>query len=1299
MALIAQDDVFSHLERGFGTCMAIDRVRLSKVLERLRRSRGATLEMDAQMTWLASAVADSQARRDQRLAKLPRPNFPPELPVALKRDEIARAVAANPVTIVCGETGSGKTTQLPKICLELQRGTSGLIGHTQPRRIAARAVANRIAQELGTPLGEVVGYKVRFQDKVDAGAYIKVMTDGILLAEAQGDQLLGAYDTLIIDEAHERSLNIDFLLGLVRRVLPRRPDLKLIITSATIDAERFSRHFGGAPVVEVSGRLYPVEIRYRERARNSRSDDENELTAEILHTVDEVSRLGPGHILVFLPGEREIRETAEEMRKHHPHGAEILPLYARLSAAEQERVFAPTNARRIVLATNVAETSLTVPGIRFVIDPGFARVNRYSYRNKVEQLITEKIAQASANQRAGRCGRLMSGVCYRLYSQEDFAARPAFGDPELLRSSLAAVILRMKALELGDVENFPFIDPPQPRMVADGYQLLAELDAVDEGRSITALGRELARLPIDPRIGRMLIEARAQHCLSEALIVGAALSIQDPRERPMERAQAADDRHAAFRDERSDFLGLLKLWRFYDELIRHKKSSRRLAQELREHFLSPLRMREWREVHGQLHTIVSEMGMRLNQTHATYEQLHRALLAGLLGNIGLKNEQGEYDGARGIRFAIHPGSGLRKRGPQWLMAAELVETTRLFARGVAQIEAQWVEQAASHLVKRSWFEPRWNQRRAQPVAWEQVSLYGLVLIARRQVPYAPIDPAHAREIFVRAGLIDGGFVPDAPFHRHNLKLRRELEELEHKSRRRDVLVDEHAMFRFFDAHIPADVCTGKRFEAWRREAEQNEPRLLFIARSDLMRRDAEWVSATLFPEDLELPEIKLRLRYRFDPGHPLDGVTATIPLHTLNKLHADTFTWLVPGMLRDKVNALVRALPKQLRRECVPLPETVTACLQDLDTAKAEQSLCTALAQALKRVRGIDVPGDAFSDELAPAHLRMNFRVTDDSGAELGCGRDLRTLQSELGVQAEAEFAPQSPWEQSGMRAWDSLVLPEAVEFNRGGARVTGYPALIDEQDSVRLTLLETQDKAIAATRPAVCRLVRLELKDQLRALERTLTPSKQLTLSYAPYGSAAQLAESLLRASIERAVWADAVPVRNRAQFDARLKQVRARLQIIATEYLRMTEQILNEAHAVRKDLAGSNVRAFKPAASDLTRQLQALVYPGFLADVAYTSLQHYPRYLKAMRQRIEKLSQRAERDEQHTRELSRWWQQLQQRLERNRKNGTNEPGLDAFRWMLEEQRVSLFAQELRTPYPVSYKRLERAWANLDSA
>ena len=1296
MAVAAQADVFSRLEHGLATCMGSDRPRLSASIAALRAAGERGIMDEGRRASIEAALAQSQTRRAQRAAQRPRVSYPAELPIVSKRAEIAAAIAAHPVTIVCGETGSGKTTQIPKICLELERGTGGLIGHTQPRRIAARAVAARIAHELGAPLGEQVGYKVRFQDKIGARAYIKVMTDGILLAETQGDRLLCAYDTLIIDEAHERSLNIDFLLGYVRELLPQRPELKLVITSATIDADRFSRHFGGAPVVEVSGRLYPVDIRYRPQ-RLEEDDEPDDTTAAILDAVDEAGRLGPGHILVFLPGEREIRETAEALRKHHPPAVEILPLYSRLAASEQEKVFQATYARRIVLATNVAETSLTVPGVRYVIDPGDARINRYSYRYKVEQLVTEKISQASANQRAGRCGRVMSGVCFRLYAEEDFAARAAFGDPELLRASLAAVILRMKALELGDVEHFPFIDPPLPRMVADGNQLLAELAAVDETGAITALGRELARLPIDPRIGRMLIEARARHCLSETLIVAAALSVQDPRERPLQKAQAADDRHAMFRDERSDFSGLIRLWNFYDELIRHKKSHRKLAQELREHFLSPARMREWREVHGQLHAIVGEMGLRTNEAPATYEQLHQALLAGLLGNIGMKNEEGEYNGARGIRFALHPGSGLRKRAPQWVMAAELMETARLYGRTAAHVEPHWIEHAAPHLVKRSWFEPRWDADRAQPIAWEQVSLYGLVLVARRRVPYASIDPAHAREIFIRAGLVEGGYVADAPFQRHNAGLRREIEALEHKARRRDVLVDEQAMFRFFDVRLPANICTGRTFEAWRKEAESADPRLLFMHAADLMRAGFEGVSAALYPEHIDVGEIRLRLRYRFDPGHPLDGVTAAVPLHALNKLRPEPFTWLVPGLLRDKINALLRSLPKQLRRECVPVPETVTACLEYLDTVGKDVSLFAALADALKQVRSIDVPATAFSDDLVPQHLRMNLRVIDDRGGELGSGRDLFSLQESLGAQAEDAFAPLSRWERAGIRAWDDLELPETVEFSRGRTRIRGHPALIDEKDSVRLTLLETAEKAQAATRSGVCRLVRLELKEQMRALERALTPNKQLALSYARYGGSDQLTESLVRASLERAVWTEDAPIRNRAQFDARLKHVRARLQIIGAEYLRLATQILDEAHAVRQELASRPLRAFDYAVTDMTRQLDALVHRGFIAEVAYGHLQHYPRYLQAMRRRIAKLPETADRDEHHTRELARLWRQLEQRRELDRKAGIADRRLREFRWMLEEQRVSLFAQELRTPYPVSYKRLAKAWAELD--
>jgi ATP-dependent helicase HrpA len=1292
-------EAFDRAERALAECMSADRARLAQALARLRASDRDAARTAAGLERLCASIAQSQARRNARLARMPRPTYPAALPVAGKRDEIARAIAAHQVTIVCGETGSGKTTQLPKICLELGRGAAGSIGHTQPRRIAARTVAARIAQELDSPLGALVGYKVRFQDKTSPEALVKVMTDGILLAETQGDRMLSAYDTLIVDEAHERSLNIDFLLGYLQQLLPSRPDLKVIVTSATIDAERFSRHFGGAPVIEVSGRMYPVEIRYRppvDTPEDEADDQQAGLTGAILAAVDEAHRLGPGDVLVFLPGEREIRETTEALRKHHPAGAQILPLYARLSAEEQERVFQPATGRRIVLATNVAETSLTVPGIRYVIDSGLARVNRYSYRNKVEQLQVEKIAQAAANQRAGRCGRVAEGICFRLYDEQDFLGRQRFPEPELLRSSLAGVILRMKALELGDVERFPFLDPPQPRMVADGYQLLAELGAVDDQRRLTALGRELAQLPVDPRIGRMLLAARREQCLTEALILAAALSVQEPRERPLEKAQAADERHAAFRDERSDFLGLLKLWRFYEEGIRHRKSNRKLAAELRSHFLSPLRMREWREVHGQLHALMSETGARMNEAEATYEQLHRALLTGLLGNVGAKNEEGDYDGVRGIRFALHPSSGLRKRAPKWLLAAELVETTRLFARVAAQVEPAWIEAAAAHLVKRSWLEPRWDKERGQVVAWEQVSLYGLILIARRRVPYGPVDPTHARQIFIEAALVGGGHVSQGQFQTHNAALRREVLELESKARRRDVLVDEAAIARFFDARLPAHVSSVASFEDWRQQAERNEPRLLFMRREDLLRLDGREIAAERFPDTLAAGDAKLKLRYRFDPGHPLDGVTASIPLHLLNRLSPEPFEWLVPGLLRDKVNALLRGLPKTLRRACVPIPETVTACLEWLDNADRARPLTEALTAALEAVRAITVSKETWSGIELPAHLQMHFSLVDERGHELGCGRDLTALQAEHGEQAQASFAPRTAWERAGIRSWEDLALPEAVEFWRDRQRLQGHPALLDEGDSVRLTLLDTAHKAAERTRWGVIRLVRLTLKEQTRALERLFTPNKQLVLAHMPYGNAGQLRESLLQASLQRAVWSDPAPIRDRQQFEARLKQARARLQVVGQEYLRLAETILLQAHALHRALDGSVGQAYRQAAADLKRQLGALVFPGFLEQVPYERLQHYPRYLSAMQRRLEKLPQAPERDEQHTRELGRWWQQLQERINRNRKIGVSEPALEEMRWMLEEQRVSLFAQELKTPYPVSYKRLARAWAAL---
>ena len=870
----------------------------------------------------------------RRLANLPRPTYPDELPVAARREEIARAIAAHQVVIVSGETGSGKTTQLPKICLELKRGVHGLIGHTQPRRIAARTVASRIAQELKSPLGSAVGYKVRFSDKVSRDTYVKLMTDGILLAETQGDPLLEAYDTLIIDEAHERNLNIDFLLGYLKRVLPRRPDLKVIVTSATIETERFSRHFGNAPVIEVSGRMYPVEVRYRPLGGRAEDEQGEDMAEAVLDAVDDLARdRAGGDILVFLPGEREIRDTAEALRKHHPKGAEILPLYARLSFEEQERVFKPHGARRIVLATNVAETSLTVPGIRYVVDTGEARVNRYSWRTKVEQLQIEKISRSSANQRAGRCGRVAPGVCVRLYSEEDFLSRPEFTEPEILRSSLASVILRMKSLRIGNVEDFPFLEPPTPRMIADGYQLLAELGAVDELNELTQIGWQLARFPIDPRIARMVLAARQQNCLREMLIIASALSVQDPRERPFERAEAADRAQEQFQEEQSDFLAYLKLWKFFEEARKHKKSNRKLTELLREHFLSHRRMREWRDIHGQLAALVAELGWLQSETPATYEQIHRALLAGLLGNIGMKSEEGsEYLGARGIKFAIFPGSALRKAGPKWVMAAELMETTRLYARCVARIDPEWIEPLAAQLVKRHYFDPHWEKGERAVVAYERVTLYGLTIVAKRRVVYGPINAQEAREIFIRSALVADEYETRAPFFEHNRRLIREVQELEHKARRRDVLVDEEAIYAFYDAIVPQAIYSGASFEKWRREAEAAEPRLLFLTREYLMRHAASDITELQFPETIHAADADLRLRYRFDPGHPLDGVTVTVPLHLLNKLEDTPFDWLVPGLIREKAAWCMKALPKNMRKHLFPLAEQVTAFLESVDS-------------------------------------------------------------------------------------------------------------------------------------------------------------------------------------------------------------------------------------------------------------------------------------------------------------------------------------------------------------------------------
>jgi ATP-dependent helicase HrpA len=1233
---------------------------------------------------------------EQRLRNLPQPTYPEDLPVVARREEIARAIAGNQVVIVCGETGSGKTTQLPKICLGLKRGVAGLIGHTQPRRIAARTVAARIAQELKSPLGHAVGFKVRFADKLSADTYIKLMTDGILLAETQGDRLLNAYDTLIIDEAHERSLNIDFLLGYVKRILPRRPDLKVIITSATIDAERFSKHFDAAPVIEVSGRTYPVETRYRPLAARDDDEQEQDMEQAILDAADELAReRAGGDILVFLPGEREIRDTAELLRKHHPPGTEILPLFARLSFEEQARVFKPGSARRIVLATNVAETSLTVPGIHYVIDTGLARVNRYSWRNKVTQLQVEKVSRASANQRAGRCGRVAAGVCIRLYAEEDYAARSEYTEPEILRSSLAAVILRMKSLKIGEIEDFPFIEPPTPRMIADGYQLLAELGAVDEQNQLTPVGWQLAKFPIDPRIARMIVAAKQENCLTEVLVIASALTVQDARERPFERAEAADRAHQAFQDERSDFLAFLKLWAFFEEALKHKKSNRKLAELLHDNFLSQRRMREWRDIHGQLAAHTGELGMLANQTPASFEQIHRALLAGLLGNIGFKNEEGEYLGARAIKFAIFPGSVLRKAQPKWVMAAELAETTRLYARCVAKIDPEWIEPVAKALVKKHYFDPHWEKERAMVMAFERVTLYGLTIVPKRRMHYGPVAPGEAREIFIRRALAAGDYLTRATFYEHNQRLINEVQELEHKARRRDVLVDEQVIFEFYDALIPPDIHNGAAFEKWRREAEAKDPKLLYLTRDYLMRHAASDITEAQFPETLAAAGAELALKYRFDPGHALDGVTAIVPLHLLNKLEAADFDWLVPGLIRDKITFAFKALPKSIRRNLVPVPEQVTAFLSDREAQNpgARESLAKALASFVQRAAGTPVAAEALDAVDYPPHLRMNFGVIDDAGRELAGGRDLAALKNQLSRAAQLTFGKAEPGiERDNIRAWDFGDLPEQISFVRGGHQLTGYPALADEGESVAIRLFDVPQTAQSAMRAGITRLMRLLLKEQMKQLEKNLRGFEQAALQLRNVASADDLREDLIAAITDRAfVGEDALP-RTQQEFEAQVKRARTRLPAVSEAACRLFVATAAEYHNVSLKLGGSG-GALARAGADVRAQLARLIGKGFVSATPWEQLAHLPRYLKALELRLEKYARDPARDAKHAQSIAELWKRYEEKLDKQRKAGAVDPRLEVFRWQIEELRVSLYAQELKTPYPVSYKRLDKIW------
>jgi len=1237
-------------------------------------------------------MAFSPAEIEQRRALAPRPEFPPELPICARREEIAKAISSHQVVIVCGETGSGKTTQLPKICLDLGRGINGLIGHTQPRRIAARATATRVAQELKTELGGAVGYKIRFTDRVGQRSYIKIMTDGILLAETQGDRELRQYDTLIIDEAHERSLNIDFLLGYVKQLLPRRPELKLVITSATIDAERFSKHFDAAPVIEVSGRLYPVEVRYRPVESE---DDDYDLNEAISDAAEELAREGEGDVLVFLPGEREIREAAETLRKHHPPHTEILPLFGRLSAEEQERIFKVHGGRRIVLATNVAETSLTVPGIRYVVDTGLARIKRYSYRSKVEQLRVENISQASAKQRAGRCGRVAKGVCVRLYAEDEFNSRPAFTDPEVLRSSLANVILRMKSLALGTVEEFPFIDPPASKAIQDGYALLAELGAVDEANELTEIGRQLAKLPVDPRIGRMVLAAKSENALGEVLVIASALSVQDPRQRPSERAAAADEAQKRFNDEKSDFLSWLKLWKFFEEALEHRKSSRKLHEACREHFLSFNRLREWRDIHGQLKELVVELGWRISETPATYQQVHQALLAGLLGNVGMKTEEGNYLGARGIRFWIHPGSGVRRKAGRWVMAAELTETTRLYARCVATVEPEWLESIGAHLVKRHRYEPHWEKQPARVAAFERGTLYGLLLYAKRRVHYGPTDPVESRKIFIRQALVEGDYETRAPFYAHNRRLVREIEQLEHKSRRPDVLVDDELIHAFYESLVPEGIHNGADFDDWRREAEAKNPKLLFLKREDLMRHEAAGITTEQFPHRLEMAGRSFTLEYHHEPGSPRDGVTLGVPLLALNQVDAARCDWLVPGLAREKITRLAKSLPQKLRHPFGPLPEFVDAFLRANESA--DVPLAQAIARYARRELNLAVPLDAFRQEMLPAHLSMNFLVMDEHGRQLGIGRNLAQLRAELGQKAGEQFSELAKADTPAAKftAWDFGDLEEVMEVRRGSQTLIGYPGLVDHGDSVSLEVFDSADRAREAQHAGLRRLFMLQLKEQARHIEKNLPGSQAMAMQFAALGDAAELKGQLLTASFDRACMREPWP-RIRAEFDRRREEARSRVTLLAQEIARLVGAILNEHAALQKKLQQMS-KAFPDPCRDIQESVARLMSGRFIEQTPYERLQHFPRYLKAAGLRLDKLRADARRDARLAAEFAPLFAQWQRERVKQAKSGAPDPRLEQFRWLLEELRVQLFAQELKTPVPVSVKRLTRMWQTMN--
>jgi ATP-dependent helicase HrpA len=1294
----------AQLESRIGSTMLADRHRLRRRLESLGQLHRAGKPVEGSLARLADQITRSVERRRQRASGVPAVRFEHELPILAKREEIAEAIRAHQVVVVSGETGSGKSTQLPKICLEIGRGVEGMIGHTQPRRIAARTIASRLAQELDTPLGRQVGFKIRFTDVTSPETYVKLMTDGMLLAETQGDRFLNQYDTIILDEAHERSLNVDFLIGYLKRLLAKRRELKLIVTSATIDAVRFSRHFrsrrGPAPVIEVSGRNYPVEIRYRPIEPDDEGD-EPELERAVLDAVDELLRLDRhGDVLIFMPTERQIHDTAKALRGRFlavdPGGRslEILPLYARLPAKQQQRVFEPSRRRRVVIATNVAESSLTVPGIRYVIDPGTARISRYSPRSKTQRLPIEAVSQASADQRAGRCGRVGPGVCIRLYSEQDYDTRDRFTPPEILRSNLAAVILQTKALKLGSVESFPFLDPPKRAAIRDGYATLFELGAIDDRRRLTDVGRRLARMPVDPRIGRMILAADEEGCLAEVLIIAAALEVRDPRERPLEKQGAADAAHAQFAEGDSDFLSYLQLWDFYHRL-KEKLSRSQLRKACRQNFLSQNRMREWLDVHRQLLQLAAEAGLKPGARRDDYDAIHRAILAGLLASVALRTETYEYTAAGGNKAYLWPGSGLFSKRPGWIAAAEMVETGKRYLRTCARIDPRWIEPLADHLVKRTYLDPHWDRASGTPIAFEKVTLFGLPVVPRRRVAFGPVDPVHARELFIQHALVEGEVERAPEFLEHNQQLVGEMERLEVKLRRSDMVLGEWSRYEFYDERIPDEVFDVARLEAWLREAGPDRAQALLMTPADVVREPVDEDAVGRFPDSIRVDQNELPLEYRYEPGAADDGITVRVPLSMVHQVQTRSLDWLVPGLLEAKVVALIKSLPKPVRRKLVPAPDTARKIVPQIRFN--EGSLLERLAAALSRIAGEPISAGSFDLQKLPDELRMNVRVEGNEGGTLAEGRDLDTVRRELGASISASFAqlddPQ--WTRDGLVDWDLDELPESVEVVRDGVLLEGYPALVDNGDSVSLRLMESAARAADATRYGLRRLCFLAARRELETQVKWLPDLEKLRL-YAASIPRFPLTRQLAELIADRAFVADQPVPRTKAAFRKTLAAGRKRLVPAVQEVAALAGPLFEQYHRARLAVDEATPAAFQHAVSDAQSQLDDLVVPDFLTATPWQWLTHVPRYFRAVHLRFDKLRSSLDRDRRHTEEIAARLAAFREHTEQHPETTVPDPELIHYRWMLEEYRVSLFAQELGTSLPVSAKRLDRQWAKI---